>query len=113
MADTQEEIKVYMIDAILALYPNAKVTVQGEDIEKVIWEDGNPTNITKKQILDKKAELEILHENLQYQRDRATAYPPMNEFLEAYSEKEILGNSSKWDAYVSNYNKVRSDYPKT
>jgi len=35
MSDIQEEIKVYMIDAILALAPNAKATVQGEEIEKV------------------------------------------------------------------------------
>jgi len=32
--------------------------------------------------------------------------------MEAYTEKEIGGNSSKWDEYVIKYNKVRSDNPK-
>jgi hypothetical protein len=32
--------------------------------------------------------------------------------MEAYTEKEIGGDSTKWDAYVINYNKVRTDNPK-
>ena len=39
-------------------------------------------------------------------------YPVTEEFIEAYTEKEIGGNSTKWDAYVINYNKVRTDNPK-
>ena len=31
---------------------------------------------------------------------------------EAYTEKEIGGDSTKWDAYKTAYNKVRSDNPK-
>ena len=34
------------------------------------------------------------------------------EFIEAYAEKEIGGDSTKWDAYIVKYNKVRSDNPK-
>jgi hypothetical protein len=36
----------------------------------------------------------------------------MVEFIEAYTEKEILDDSTKWDEYVVKYNEVRSDYPK-
>ena len=43
---------------------------------------------------------------------RKTSYPNWHEFAEAYTEKEIGGSSVKWDAYVINYNKVRSDNPK-
>ena len=32
--------------------------------------------------------------------------------MEAYTEKEIGGDSTKWDAYVVEYNKVRTDNPK-
>jgi len=32
--------------------------------------------------------------------------------LEAYTEKEILGESTKWDEYVEKYNQVKTDYPK-
>ena len=43
---------------------------------------------------------------------RKASYPNWHEFAEAYTEKEIGGSSGKWDAYVINYNKVRSDNPK-
>ena len=48
----------------------------------------------------------------QYQRDRKEEYPSVTDFLEAYTEKEIGGDSAKWDAYIINYNKVRADNPK-
>ena len=47
-----------------------------------------------------------------YARVRASAYPSVADFMEAYTEKEIGGSSTKWDAYVTAYNKVRSDNPK-
>ena len=50
--------------------------------------------------------------NEKWSQDRAEHYPQMVEFIEAYTEKEILDNSTKWDEYVVKYNEVRSDYPK-
>ena len=37
-------------------------------INKIIWHDGNPTNITNKQITDKQAELQVEYDNLSYAR---------------------------------------------
>lgn len=48
----------------------------------------------------------------EYQRNRALAYPSLLEFVEAYTEKEIGEDSTKWDAYVTKYNQVRTDNPK-
>jgi hypothetical protein len=101
-----------IIDAVLALDPNAVVTMQGEEIEKLTWEDGNPNNITNQQILNKKAELESQYTNEEYKRNRAKAYPSFSDFVEAYTEKEILTRSDKWMAYIEAYNKVRTDFPK-
>ena len=50
---------------------------------------------------------------LTYDKQRKRAYPAFYEFAEAYTEKEIGEDSTKWDAYVTKYNKVRSDYPKS
>lgn len=50
--------------------------------------------------------------NEKWADDRAQAYPSLLAFVEAYTEKEILGESEKWDAYVVDYEKVRSDHPK-
>ena len=47
-----------------------------------------------------------------YIQARQEQYPTMIEFVEAYTEKEIGGDSTKWDAYVVAYNKVRNDNPK-
>jgi len=55
----------------------------------------------------------ILYEaNEKWSQDRADNYPSIIEFVEAYTEKEILEDSTKWDAYVTAYEKVRSDHPK-
>ena len=101
-----------IIDAVLVLDPNAVVTMQGEEIEKLIWQDGNPNNITNQQILNKKTELESQYTNDEYKRNRKNAYPSFSDFVEAYTEKEILTRSDKWMAYIEDYKKVRSDYPK-
>ena len=47
-----------------------------------------------------------------YVQARQEAYPSVVEFMEAYTEKEIGEDSTKWDAYVVKYNQVRTDNPK-
>ena len=47
-----------------------------------------------------------------YKMNRRKNYPSVDDFMEAYTEKEIDSNSAKWDAYVINRNKVRTDNPK-
>ena len=74
--------------------------------------DKNQTKPTEQEILDKQTELQTDYDNQEYARNRSAAYPSLQEFAEAYCEKEIGGDSTKWDAYVVNYNKVRSDNPK-
>ena len=64
---------------------------------------------------DIKAEMDRLvaeFNSSQYQRDRFVEYPCTGDFLEAYTEKEIGGDSTKWDEYVTKYNKVKTDIPK-
>jgi hypothetical protein len=56
--------------------------------------------------------LQAEYDALAYSRKRESEYPSTKDFMEAYTEKEIGGSSGKWDAYVINYNKVRSDNPK-
>ena len=98
-----------ILDAILAIKPDAQVNVKGDQIT---WSDGNPTNITQEQITAKQAALQVEYDALAYARNRELAYPELKEFVEAYTEKEIGEDSTNWDAYVTAYNKVRSDNPK-
>ena len=46
-----------IIKSILAIKSDAQVSVIDEDVNKITWHDGNPTNIPNKQILDKQNEL--------------------------------------------------------
>ena len=98
--------------AILAIKNDAQVSVVNEDINQITWHDGNPTNITNQQITDKQAELQADYDALAYARAREVAYPQLKEFAEAYCEKEIGEDSTKWDAYVTKYNLVRNNNPK-
>ncbi len=55
----------------------------------------------------------VIEENLEnIILTRKNKYPSLNEFAEAYCEKEIGGDSTKWNAYKTAYNKVRTDNPK-
>ena len=102
-----------IISSIRALDPNAEVSVNAEDVNQIIWHDGNPNSITVAQIQTKQAELQTEHDAKAYARTRAAAYPSVADFMEAYREKEIGRDSTKWDAYVIAYNKVRTDNPKS
>ena len=60
----------------------------------------------------RKAEADSYLATLTYSQKRMMEYPSNFDFMEAYTEKEIGGDSTKWDAYVINYNKVRTENPK-
>jgi hypothetical protein len=100
---------IKIADAILALNPNAEVVVR--DIDNIEWHNDTP-EISKVDIQTKMNELQAEYDALAYARARDISYPSLKEFAEAYTEKEIGGDSTKWDAYVINYNKVRTENPK-
>jgi YHS domain-containing protein len=97
--------------AILAINPSAEVTVNAEDFEQITWLNGT-TPISKSDIETKQAELQAAYDAKAYARSRDAQYPSLKEFAEAYTEKEIGADTTKWDEYVIKYNKVRTDNPK-
>jgi hypothetical protein len=98
-------------EAINAINPVAQFRYTNQDVDTIVWLNGT-TPIDRQDILDKQAELQAAYDALAYARAREEAYPELKEFAEAYCEKEIGENSTKWDAYVTAYNKVRSDNSK-
>jgi len=103
---------VDIITAIQAINPDAKVSINAEDFEQITWHEGT-SEIPKADIEAKMAELQAEHDALAYARSRDIQYPSLKEFAEAYTEKEILADTAKWDEYVIKYNKVRTDNPKS
>jgi len=84
-------------DGIYKLVDNLKVPITDEDFE---------------QMIDDRAKYSFDQQNNGYKYARENAYPSVIEFMEAYTEKEIGEDSTKWDAYVEKYNQVRTDNPK-
>jgi hypothetical protein len=104
-------IKPNLAVAIKAINPEAKFSYTEVDgIDVITWYETTP--ISDEDINSKLTELQAEYDALAYARARELAYPITKEFIEAYTEKEIGGDSTKWDTYVVKYNKVRSDNPK-
>ena len=90
---------------ILLIKSDARVSVNAEDINQITWHDGNPTNITNQQILDKQAELQADYDAKQYQRDRAVEYPSWQDQLD-----DIYHNGI--DAWKATIKVTKDKYPK-
>jgi len=97
-----------IIEAILKINPNAEVSVDGEDINKITWHNGT-TPIPKADIEAKMVELQAEYDANQYQRDRATAYPTIQEQLDMQYWDKVNGTTNWEDAIA----KVKSDNPKS
>ena len=93
---------------------NTKVQFRtGTDENNVnIWSTDKPEGITYAAVKAKQDELIVEFDAQDYARKREGEYPATKDFMEAYTEKEIGGDTTKWDAYVINYNKVRTENPK-
>jgi len=96
-------------DALQSLKPKAEWILRGDVLE---WLDAVQTEPTQSEIDAEVVRLQAEYDALAYARARDISYPNLKEFAEAYTEKEIGGDSTKWDAYVINYNKVRTENPK-
>ena len=99
-----------IIEAILKINPNAEVSVDGEDINncEITWHNGT-TPIPKADIEAKMVEVQAEYDANQYQRDRATAYPSIQEQLDMQYWDNVNGTTNWEDAIA----KVKADNPKS
>ena len=98
-----------IIKAILKINPNAVVTVRGNDINtcEIEWHNGT-TPIAKADIEAKMVEVQADYDANQYQRDRATAYPTIQDQLDMQYWDNVNGTTNWEDAIA----KVKADNPK-
>ena len=97
-----------IIDAIVKLKSDAEVSVTSKNINTLVWHDGNPTNITNKQITDKLAELNADYDSKEYQRKRKAEYPPMADYLDAI----VKDDDTQKQKYINDCKAVKEKYPK-
>ena len=93
-----------IIKSILAINPNAKVSVNAEDVKQITWHNGT-TPIAEADILAKQKELQTAYDNNAYQRSRATEYPSIAEQLD-----DIYHNGV--DEWKETIKAVKDKYPK-
>ena len=96
-----------IIKSILAINPNARVSVNAEDINKITWLNGT-TPIPANEILAKQQELIAEYNSNKYQRDRAVDYPSLADQLDMQYWDKING-TNKWQQAI---NAVKQKYPK-
>ena len=90
-------------DTIISIRPEAQINEAGDEI---IWNDGNPTNITEEQITTKLAELTTEWEAIDYARKRKAEYPTIEELVVAlYDTDDKAAIETKRAA-------VKAKYPK-
>jgi|TARA_R110001599_G_scaffold22727_1_gene83727 hypothetical protein len=96
-----------IVKAILKINPNAEVVVRGNDINNIEWHNGT-TPISVSDIQAKMVEVQAEYDANQYQRDRATAYPTIQEQLDMQYWDKVNGTTT-WEDAVA---KVKLDNPK-
>ena len=98
-----------IIEAILKINPEAVVSVSGDKLDTCIieWHEGT-TPIPKADIEAKMVELQAEYDANEYQRERATAYPSIQEQLDMQYWDKVNGTTN-WEDAIS---KVKSDIPK-
>jgi hypothetical protein len=100
-----DDSKKDITQTILAIKADAQVSVHGDDVNQIIWHDGNPTNITNQQILDKQSELQADYDAKEYQRDRKKEYPSIEDQLD-----DIYHNGI--DGWKTTIKATKDKYPK-
>jgi len=94
--------------AIKKINPDAQFIIRGTSIDGLKWTDGT-TPIPKADIEAKMVEVQAEYDANQYQRDRATAYPTIQEQLDMQYWDKVNGTTNWEDAIA----KVKADNPKS
>ena len=93
-----------IINSILAINPNAEVTVNAEDVKQITWHN-DTTPISEADILAKQKELQTAYDNNAYQRSRANEYPTIVDQLD-----DIYHNGV--DEWKKTIKAIKDKYPK-
>ena len=93
-----------ILNAILAINPNAQVGSANEDVNQITWYNNTPV-ISNEDILAKQAELQAEYDAKQYQRDREKEYPTWQDQLDDIYHNGIDG----WKATIK---ATKDKYPK-
>ena len=92
--------------AISSIDRSIQVNIINDEYENIEWLNSQP--IPKQTLLDKIEELKAEYNSKQYQRDRAKAYPSIQEQLDLQYWDKVNGTDN-WEQAI---NAVKAQYPK-
>ena len=98
---------IKLIEAIIAIKSDAQVSISANDITRIIWHDGNPTNITDEQILTKQTELQAVYDAEVWKRNRQAEYPNHEDCIHA-----LLDGGDTLTELQAQRTTVKNKYPK-
>ena len=93
--------------AIKSINPTAQYSILENDVNQITWLNGT-TPISKADIEAKIVEVQAEYDAKQYQRDRAIAYPSIQEQLDMQYWDKVNGTTNWEDAIA----KIKLDNPK-
>ena len=102
---------ITIIEAIISINPNAKVSVSEENYDTIQWHNGTSV-ISKADIEAKQAELQTAYDNKQYQRDRAVAYKEIKEQLDLLYHDMAADKGDKTGEWFKAIKVVKDANPK-
>ena len=92
--------------ALVSLRPGAQWVLDGNDYEGLVWHDENELPPpTEEEVQVEIERLQAEYENNQYQRDRASTYPSIQDQLDTLYHQG-------YDGWKESINKVKEEYPK-
>lgn len=104
--------------ALRSFYPNAEFIIEDENIDKIQWIKNKPaefefTNENEKQdllnrLIAETNRLDLVEEQLAYQRKRKLEYPPITDYLDGI----VKGDTEQVQAYIDACLAVKAKYPK-
>ena len=93
------------IEALQSLRPNAEWVLRDNELE---WHDTKQTQPTESEIQSELTRLQAEYDANEYQRQRATVYPSIQEQLDMQYWDKVNGTTTWQDAIA----KVKTDIPK-
>ena len=95
-----------IIRAILKINPNAEVTVGGDSLNEIIWENGT-TPIPKADIEAKMVEVQAEYDAEQWKRNRQAEYPNLQDCIHA-----LLDGGETLENLQTLRQTIKTKYPK-
>jgi len=100
-------MSIDIIDAILKINPTAEVSVSGNDINTITWENGT-TPISKSDIEAKMVEVQAEYDAEEWKRNRQIEYPSIDDCIHA-----LLDGGDTLTELQSKRTAIKTKYPKS